>query len=67
MSRAESLRITGGAVHDPANGVDGEVRDICIEGGSIVAELPSGVPTLDAKGMVIMPGDFRFDPEFLHA
>ena len=37
---AERLRITGGHVHDPANGVDGEVRDICIEDGRIVAELP---------------------------
>ena len=64
MSRAESLRITGGAVHDPANGVDGEVGDICIEGGSIVAELPSGVPTLDAKGMVIMPGGVDIHSHF---
>ena len=32
------LRIAGGTVHDPANGIDGEVRDICIEDGRIVAE-----------------------------
>ena len=30
MSAPERLRITGGAVHDPANGVDGEIRDICV-------------------------------------
>ena len=53
MSR---LRITGGAVHDPANGVDGDVRDVCIDGGRIVASLPSDAPTLDAHGMVVMPG-----------
>ena len=47
---ADRLRIVGGAVHDPANGVDGEVRDICIEDGRIVAELPAGAPTLDARG-----------------
>ena len=43
-------------MHDPANGVDGEVRDICIEDGRIVASLPDGAPTLDARGMVVMPG-----------
>jgi formylmethanofuran dehydrogenase subunit A len=64
MSRAERLRITGGAVHDPANGVDGEARDICIEGGRIVAELPPGVPTLDATGMVIMPGGVDIHSHF---
>lgn len=50
------LRIAGGAVHDPANGIDGEIRDICIEDGRIVATLPPGAPTLDARGMVVMPG-----------
>jgi formylmethanofuran dehydrogenase subunit A len=64
MSRAERLRITGGAVHDPANGVDGEVRDICIEAGRIVAELPPGAPTLDAKGMVVMPGGVDIHSHF---
>ena len=53
MSR---LRIVGGTVHDPANGVDGEVRDVCIDAGRIVAEVPSGTPTLDARGMIVMPG-----------
>ena len=51
-----ALRITGGAVYDPANGVDGDVRDICIAGGHIVAELPAAAPRLDATGMVVMPG-----------
>ncbi len=50
------LRIVGGTVHDPANGVDGEVRDICIDDGRIVAEVPSGTSTLDARGMIVMPG-----------
>ena len=53
MSR---LRIVGGTVHDPANGVDGEVRDVCIDGDRIVAELPGDAPRLDARGMVVMPG-----------
>ena len=50
------LRIAGGTVYDPANGVDGDVRDICIEDGRIVAELPHDVRTIDARGMVVMPG-----------
>jgi formylmethanofuran dehydrogenase subunit A len=50
------LRIVGGAVHDPANGVDGEVRDICIDGGRIVADVPAGGSTIDARGMIVMPG-----------
>ena len=47
MRAPERLRITGGAIHDPANGVDGETRDVCIEGGKIVDSLPAGAPTLD--------------------
>jgi len=50
------LRIVGGAIHDPANDVDGEVRDICIEDGRIVASLPEAAPTLDARGMIVMAG-----------
>jgi len=56
MSAKAQLRITGGTIHDPANGVDGEVRDICIEDGRIVQTLPEGAPTLDVRGMVVMPG-----------
>ena len=56
MSKAARLRIAGGTVYDPANGVDGMVRDVCIEGGRFVAELPRDAPRLDARGMVVMPG-----------
>jgi formylmethanofuran dehydrogenase subunit A len=58
------LRIVGGAVHDPANGIDGETRDVCIEDGRIVANLPTGVPTLDARGMVVMPGGVDIHSHF---
>ncbi len=51
-----TLRIAGGTVYDPANGVDGTVRDVCIQDGSIVATLPKNAPKLDATGMVVMPG-----------
>ena len=64
MSAPERLRITGGTVHDPANGIDGEVRDICIEGGRIVERLPAGGPTLDARGMVVMPGGVDIHAHF---
>ena len=50
------LRVTGGRVYDPANGVDGDVRDVCIEGDRIVAEIPPNAPRLDARGMIVMPG-----------
>jgi formylmethanofuran dehydrogenase subunit A len=52
----EQLRVAGGRVYDPGNGVDGEIRDVCLEGGRIVAELPQGAPVLDAGGLVVMPG-----------
>jgi formylmethanofuran dehydrogenase subunit A len=58
------LRIVGGAVHDPTNGVDGEERDVCIEDGRIVASLPDGSPTLDARGMVVMPGGVDIHAHF---
>jgi formylmethanofuran dehydrogenase subunit A len=50
------LRIAQGRVFDPANGVDGEVRDVCLDGGKVVEELPAHVPRIDAGGMVVMPG-----------
>jgi formylmethanofuran dehydrogenase subunit A len=64
MTVPARLRITGGTVHDPANGVDGEVRDICVEGGRIVERLPAGVPTLDARGMVVMAGGVDIHAHF---
>ncbi len=50
------LRIVGGAVYDPANGVDGEIRDVCIAGGRIVESVGSDATIVDASGMVVMPG-----------
>ena len=64
MSRPERLRIVGGTVHDPANGVDGETRDVCIENGRIVDRLPSDAPRLDARGMVVMPGGVDIHAHF---
>jgi formylmethanofuran dehydrogenase subunit A len=50
------LRIRGGQVYDPANGIHGEVRDVLVEDGRIVAELPADAPSLDARGLVVFPG-----------
>jgi formylmethanofuran dehydrogenase subunit A len=49
------LRIAGGKVYDPANGVDGEVRDVCVCDGRIVEGVEGG-RTIDATGMVVLPG-----------
>ena len=46
----DRLRIVGGTVYDPANGIDGEVRDVCIEDGRIVASLPEGRPRWMRRG-----------------
>ncbi len=54
------IKISNGTLHDPANGIDGEVRDIWIEGGRIIAA-PKDLSTkptrtIDAEGLVVMPG-----------
>src|SRR6516162_145358 len=49
------LRITGGKVYDPAHGIDGVVKDICIAEGRIVADVNGG-RTIDAAGMIVLPG-----------
>lgn len=67
MSRPSRLRIVNGAVYDPANGVDGEIRDVCIEDGRIVATLSDGAPTLDVAGMVVMPGGVDIHAHFASA
>ena len=51
-----TLRIVNGRVYDPANGLDGVVQDICIQDGRIVAAVPPDAKTIDARGMVVMPG-----------
>ena len=54
------LKISGGQVYDPINGRHGEVCDIWIDGGKIVAAPadPATRPAriIDASGMVVMPG-----------
>ena len=49
------LRITGGKVYDPTNGVNGVVKDICIADGRVVKNVEGG-RTIDASGMMVFPG-----------
>lgn len=52
------LKLAGGTVHDPANGIDGEVRDIWMDGGRVVAPPADGTAArvFDCSGLVVMPG-----------
>jgi formylmethanofuran dehydrogenase subunit A len=49
------LRITGGKVYDPANGIDGVIKDICIADGRVVEQADGG-RLIDASGMMVLPG-----------
>jgi formylmethanofuran dehydrogenase subunit A len=49
------LRITGGKVYDPANGIDGVIKDICISDGRIVSQVEGG-RVINATGMIVFPG-----------
>ena len=51
-----AMRIVNGKVYDPANDIDGKIKEICIEGGRIVDSVPEDATVIDAQGMVIMPG-----------
>jgi formylmethanofuran dehydrogenase subunit A len=50
------IRISGGAVHDPANDVDGEVCDVCLKDGKVVTDVGPDARRIDARGMVVMAG-----------
>jgi formylmethanofuran dehydrogenase subunit A len=50
------LRITGGTVYDPANGIDGEVKDLSIDEGGRFVDAVEGGRTIDATGLVVFPG-----------
>ena len=53
-----TIRLKGGRVYDPANGVDGQVRDIGIRDGRIVALHPEDKvdAEYDLAGCVVMAG-----------
>ncbi|MFN7774139.1 MAG: formylmethanofuran dehydrogenase subunit A [Planctomycetota bacterium] len=53
-------RLSGGTVYDPANEIHGEVRDLFLSQGRVVATPPAAdqerFQTIDCHGRVIMPG-----------
>lgn len=51
-----SIRIINGKVYDPANNIDGAIKEIYIQHGKIVDFIPDDATVIDAHGMVIMPG-----------
>ncbi|MCA9089311.1 MAG: formylmethanofuran dehydrogenase subunit A [Planctomycetaceae bacterium] len=54
------VSVINGRIYDPANGIDGEIRDLWMEHGRIVPapKDPSvrAVRVVDATGMIVMPG-----------
>lgn len=52
------IKLTGGRLYDPTNNVSGEVRDVYVENGKIVAAKPDARPdqTYDIRGRVVMAG-----------
>ncbi|MGH8778015.1 formylmethanofuran dehydrogenase subunit A [Paraburkholderia sp.] len=53
-----TIRLKGGTLYDPANGVNGERRDLVFRDGRIV-DVPAGLPAdreYDATGMIVMAG-----------
>src|SRR5688572_13168328 len=52
------VRITGGRVYDPANSVDGVVKDVYIGDDGRIAPDATGTAgqTIDATGMLVFPG-----------
>ncbi len=49
------LAIVGGRVYDPLVGWEGQERDLFIEAGRLVAELPTVDQVINARGLVVTP------------
>lgn len=52
----DSIIIKNGLIFDPLNNIDGEKRDIYIQGSKIVENANGDAKVIDASGMIIMPG-----------
>ena len=57
-SSGNELLIKNGFVYDPANGIDGDIKDIAVQNGRIVeaSKLTTGARVIDAKGKTVMAG-----------
>jgi formylmethanofuran dehydrogenase subunit A len=53
-------KLANGTIHDPANGIDGQICDLWFSDGKIIAPPtdPAAVPerTYDLSGLIVMPG-----------
>lgn len=53
------VQIRAGTVYDPANNIDGVIRDVWIEAGRVIPTPPEGIRAdrvIDASGLVVFPG-----------
>jgi len=50
------LLIKHATVHDPRNGIDGEVRDLYINEGRLTDPFPNPEEIIEAKGLLALPG-----------
>ena len=50
------IKITGGRVYDPAQGLDGAQQDLFIKGDRIVSSLKKADRVIEAAGRVVVPG-----------
>ena len=59
-TQLDYIKLAGGTVYDPINGVDGQRKDLWVAAGQVVEapEITStdSVRTIDTAGMVVMPG-----------
>ena len=53
-----TTRLAGGRVYDPLNGIDGQVMDLWVRDGRIVAPPADGRAdeVIDLAGKVVLPG-----------
>lgn len=56
LPTGRTLVLRRGRIHDPANGLDGDVRDLWIRGDRIVEPQPQADVVIDLDGLVVMPG-----------
>jgi formylmethanofuran dehydrogenase subunit A len=58
IAATNELLIKNGFVYDPANGINGDVKDVAVQDGRIVeaSKLSTGAKVIDARGKVVMAG-----------
>jgi len=51
-----NIKITGGRLYDPAQGLDGAQQDLFIQGDRIVSHLAKTDRVIEARGQIVVPG-----------